>query len=355
MSLQVFRDAYTRDGGNIDFGEMHASGDLAAGSPTPWYNLTPRKGKTNVLGVIFKCIYVLTATTPAAPQAGTDALDPILNGGQIDIGGTPGAAGRSQSLTRQFVEFLYAALTNTSFSIAALPTFASAGTSTVTVSFFVGVGGPAAAARIRLPSAILGASTFPPFPYASGVTVSYTSITSQIVSTTFTGVCAFREEKSASLGSGMQSYLQYIPKDVAPDAAFLPNETSSTITQVLITDDSGFTELQSTDTDALQIGAAGFAPISGATYTTTAGFVMTLDGRAFSSFQLNFASAAVHWSGFVQVKGGETALPNINPSQTAAPAAVNNVGTVTAGGQVASAQAGKAGKGTSGRVAYRRR
>ncbi len=331
MSLQVFREAYTRDGGNVSFGEQYTSASLSAGQVTPWFNLTPKNGKPCVLGVIFKAIYVLTATAPETPVSGSDALDPILsgsNGAEVDIAPSAGAAGRAQSLTRAFAEFLYAALTNTSFSIAALPTFASAGTSTITVSWFVPVGGQAAAVRIKLPSSITAS-------YAAGVTVSYTSITSEIVSTTFSGVCAFREEKTASLGSGYQSILAYVPKDVAPDAAFLAAESSTTITQVQIATTAGGMIVNSSDTDALQLGAAAFAPIAGATYTTTAGFVLTLDGSSFTQFSVNFASATTHYIGFVQVQGGSTTLENISPMATQATPAVTQTGSVTASGQVA--------------------
>ncbi len=354
MSIQAFRDAYSRDAGNIDFGEMHAAGDLAAGQVTPWYNLTPKKGP-NVLGTIVKCIYVLTATGAEAPVAGSDALDPILNGsdgGQLDMGASPGTAGRSQALTRPFVEFVYAAVTNTAFTIAALPTFSGAGAATVTVSFFVPLGGTAGAFRVRLPAAITHS-------YAAGVTVAYTSITTQIVSTTFTGVVAFRQEKTPSLGAGMQSILTYLPKDIAPDAGFMDGESSATITQVLATNIDMTQALASTDTDALQLGAAAFAPISGATYTTTAGFVMTLSQKTFATFQMQFASATTHYIGFLECTGGETAIPNLSPQPTQATPAVSQVGSVTASGNVAASGSARAGvhlkPGARGRYSYRGR
>ena len=349
MSIQGFRDAYTRDSGNIDFGEMHTGGELAAGQVTPWYSLAPKKGP-NCLGSIVKCIYVLTATAPEIPVSGSDVLDPILSGtdgAQLDMGSSPGAAGRSQSLTRPFLEFVYAAVTNTAFTIAALPTFASAGTATVTVSFFVPLGGTAGSMRIRLPATIAHS-------YTTGVTVAYTSITTQIVSTTYTGIVAFRQEKSASLGTGLQSYIQYLPKDIAPDVAFMDGETSTSITQVIIQNIDGTQGLISSDTDALEIGAASFAPISGATYTTTAGFVMTLSQKQFSSFQLQFASATTHYIGFLQVAGGDSAIENLNPQPTQATPAVQHQGSVTASGQVASTSGGQHPvlKGGGGRSRY---
>jgi hypothetical protein len=332
MSIEAFRAAYARDSGNVDFGEMHAAGDLAAGQVTPWYNLTPKKAPY-VLGALVKCIYVLTATGPASPVAGSDVLDPILNGingAQIDVGPSPGTAGRSQSLTRAFAEFIYAATTNTSFTIASLPTFASAGSATITVSFFVPLGGAAGAFRIKLPSVITQS-------YAAGVTVAYTSITTQVVSTTFSGVVAFRQEKTPTLGTGMQSILTYLPKDIAPDVMFMDGESSTTITQVMATNIDMSQALNSTDTDALEIGASSFAPISGATYTTSAGFVATLSQKTFSTFQMQFASSASHYIGFLECSGGDTVISNLSPQPTQATPAVSQTGSVTASGNVSAA------------------
>lgn len=340
MTIQVYRDAYSRDAGNIDFGEQQTSG-LSAGTPTQWFNAAPKKlGKPACLGLWVKCIYVLTATGAESPVSGSDALDPIIGtGGRIDVSPGSGTAGRSQNLTRQFVEFAWAATTNTSFSVASLPTFASAGTSTVTVSFFIPTGG-VSTVRLTLPGALTAS-------YSSGVTVSYTSITTQVVSTTFAGVCAFREEKSASIGSGMQSMLNYLPKDIAPDAAFMQGESSSTITQVLITGNSGWI-LSSTDTDALQSAAGTFAPIAGTTYTTTAGFVLTLDQQTFSGFQLYFASATTHYIGFLQVTGGGDTLDSLTPAPTAATPAVTKSGVTTPSGGVAAVSGGQSPAGGGG-------
>lgn len=347
MTLIAFRDAYSRDAGNLSFGEQVTTG-LTAGTPTPWFSAVPKNGKPNVLGMVFKCVYALTATGAITPQAGTDVLDPLLQYGQIDVSGASGAAGRSQNLTRQFIEFVYAAFTNTAFTIAALPTFASTGAATVTVSFFIPLGGPAAAVRLKLPAAILGAAGsagVPAYPYATAatITISYTSITSYIVSTDFTGVAAFREEKTPVLGTGMQSLMNFIPKDVAPDASFQLGETggsAGTITQVLVQDITGVNEVTATDTDALQLGAAAYAPVAGATYTTTAGFVMALDGKQFSIFEENFAASNAHYIGFAQCSNGAETISNIEPQPTAATPAVQNTGTVTASGQVAAKNAG---------------
>lgn len=361
MSLFAFRDAYSRDAGNIDFGTMWTSGSMTAGQPTPWFSLTPHKGKSNVLGVIFKGVCQVTVAGGAGtPNTGADALDLWLGpGAQIDMTPAPGASGRSQSLTRQFVEFMYAVATNVAFTIAAPATFASAGNGSITVSWFVPVGGEAAAIRLRLPSTVQGAASSGPVPgYAytasNTVTVSYTSLTAEVVSSNFTGVCAFREEKSPSLGSGMQDCMAWLPKDVAPDVGFLFGDTSTSITQVLIESTKGVNIIDSTDTDALQLGAAAIAPISGATFTTTAGFVLSLDGNAFGGFRLNFASSTIHYIGFFQCSGGATAEPGITPGPTPASPAVAKTGSVTAAGQVSAMPKGSANVANrGGRYQYR--
>ena len=337
MTLEIFRQAYQRDAANVTFGQKYNSASLSAGTPTPWYELGPRNGKSCVLGTWVQAIYVLTATGPATPVAGSDALSPIFdNGGRVDIGAGPGASSRASNLTRGFIEFVQAVTTDQSPGIAALPTFASAGTATVTVNFFVPIGGTAAALAITLPAAITSS-------YASGVTVAYTSIECDILSSNFTGVCAFRETKTASLGTGFQSILQYLPKDVAPDAAFMNAETSTTITQVLIQTIDQVVLINSSATNALEAAAAAIAPIAGVTYTTSAGFVLSLNQKQFLDWSMNFASAAVHYVGFVQVLGGETVLPNQTPQPTSATPAVQQTGSVTPSGGVT------AGRGTTGK------
>ena len=346
MSIQAFRDAFTRDAGNMDFGEQVTSG-LSPGTNTPWFNCVPHKG-TRVLGVFAKCVYVLTATGAKTPVAGSDSLDPILNGGTLDVSGGTGTANRSQLQTRPFAEFVYAATTNVPIAIAALPTFVSASTATVTVSFFIPLGMDAGKFRIKLPGAITSSS------YTSAVTISYSSITTQVVSTTFTGSVAFRQELSPSLGTGLQSVMGWIPLDIAPDVAFMDAETSTTITQVLATDIDRSIAIDSADTDALQIGAAAFAPISGATYTTTAGFVMSLTQKTFASFRINFTGTGTHYMGFLQCTGGDVAIENLTPSTTQAAPAVQNQGSVTASGQVAAAGKGRGAGGMTGSHGGRR-
>jgi hypothetical protein len=346
MTIQAFRDAYTRDAGNMDFGEQVTTG-LSAGTNTPWFNCVPHKG-TRVLGVFAKWVYVLTASGAKTPVAGSDALDPILNGGTLDVSGGTGTANRSQLQTRPFAEFVYAATTNVAFTIAALPTFASASAATVTVTFFIPLGMDAGKFRIKLPGAITTSS------YTTNVTISYTSITTQVVSTTFTGSVAFRQELSPSLGTGLQSVMGWIPLDIAPNAAFMDAETSTTITQVLATDIGHGIALDSADTDALQIGAAAFAPIASATYTTTAGFVMTLNQKTFASFRINFTVATTHYMGFLECTGGDTALSNTSSSPTQATPAIQNQGSVTASGQVAAAGKGR-GAGGIGKTSGGRR
>jgi len=344
MTVFAYRDVYSREAGNQPFGQQYTASSLSAGQYTPYFKAKGRGGKKNCLGLMMKGIYVLTAGAAQAPVAGSDALDPLLGGaglGQLELAPATGTAGRASALTRQFVEFLYAYCTNTSFTIAALPTFASAGTATITVSWFVPVGGEGAVMRLKLPAAI---TAF----YAANVTVAYTSLTSYIVSSNFTGRVAWREEKTASLGTSFQSIMDNLPKDIAPNVVFMQGESSATITQIAITTIDGQLLVDTVDTDTLEVGAAGIAPIAGATYTTTAGFVIACNQQTFDSFRCAFASATTHFVGFVEVTGGAEQASNESPSTTQASPAVEKVGRVTSSGDIATGSGGPSGRGAAG-------
>ena len=98
----------------------------------------------------------------------------------------------------------------------------------------------------------------------------------------------------------------------------------------------GKTICDSTDTDVLQaVTAVQFAPVAGATYTTTNGFVFVGDQKSFQKFQVTFSSATTHYIAYLQVAGGEDTLPNKTPQATSAPASVSQTGVMTASGGVA--------------------
>jgi hypothetical protein len=333
-----FRQSYALASGVQARGQQQTQG-LTPGQQTDDFDLTPRNGKKFVLGVWMKFKATLTATAAQTPVSGTDALDLFIGqggGGYVYLSPAGGTASRAKSITRQFAEFIWAYCTDTAFSVAAAPTFTTSGTSTVTVSAFFPVGGEAAVWKCQLPAAITSV-------YAADVSISYTSITSYIVSTDFAGVVAYQEEFSASLGAGYQSILKYTPKQVAPDAVFMASETSSTITQISVTDINSTIIENSVDTDTLQSGAAAIAPIAGVTYTTSAGFVFPADRKQFLTFDVNFASATTHYIGYVQVAGGASTSDTATPQPTAASPAVQQTGKVTASGGVAAPAPGTQG------------
>lgn len=330
MTIHAFRDAFADIAGAQQYGEQQTQG-LTGGQYTQPFSLTPRSGKKAVLGVWLKFKATLTATGAESPVAGSDALDLFLNqtgGAVVEVSPAQGTSSRAKSLTRQFAEFMWAWSTNTSFSVAAAPTFSSASTAVVTVNAFFPIGGPAAVIKVKLPASITAV-------YATGVTVVYNSITSYIVSSDYTAICAYNEEFTASLGSGYQSIANYTPKTVSPDAIFMEAETSTTITQVNITTIDSLVLVNTTDTDTLQAGAQQIAPIAGATYTTTAGFVIVGNRKSFATFEVNFASATTHYVGYAQISGGDSTPPNPSPQPTQATPAVSQVGQQTASGQVA--------------------
>jgi|HubBroStandDraft_3_1064219.scaffolds.fasta_scaffold05003_3 hypothetical protein len=349
MSIQAYRDAYADITAAQQFGEQQTQG-LSAGQDTQPFQLTPRSGKKAVLGVWMKFKGTLTATGPATPVAGSDALDLWINqagGGFVSLAPAQGAMSRAVSKTRQMAEFIWAYCTNTSFSIAAAPTFASAGTAVVLVSAFFPVGGVAAVWKAKLAATITAV-------YASAVTIVYNSISSYIVSSNYTAVVAYNEEFTASLGAGYQSIAGFTPKSISPNAIFMTLETSTTITQVSITTIDSLVLVNSNDTDTLQRGADQIAPVAGVTYTTSAGFVICGNSKSFATFEVNFASATTHYIGYVQVFGGDKTAPEESPQATQSSPSVEQVGTVTASGQVAAAgaAAGKAPAAVGGRTIY---
>ena len=341
MSLEGYRQAYVLNAGNATFGEQVTTG-LSAGSPTPWFSIKPIGGKSAALGAFFNFVATVTATGASTPTAGTDQLDPFIGGGgQVIVAAAPGGVQRGQTKTRQFAEFVYAVVTNYPFSIAANTTFASAGSSAYSVILYVPTGG-VTAIQFLLPGAITNI-------WATNVTISYTSITSYIVSGDWSGSVAFNEEKTASLGSGLQTVTNYVPQTIAPDAVFMQGESSSTITQVYVQTVNGFALVTSTATTVLQQGAGGIAAVAGTTYTTTAGFVIAGNRQVFQIFQLTFASATTHFIGYLQVAGGADTAPSVSAATTAGPPATKQSGTVTPAGQVA--YAGAPGGGGGGGVA----
>ena len=328
MPLDGFRQAFSQAASGVSFKEQQTSG-LSAGQYTQNFSLTPQNGKPNVLGVFLKMVGSLTATAAQTPVSGTDQLDLFIGGGgTIEVAPAAGAQTRAKTITRQFAEFIWAVTTNWNFSVSAAPTFASAGSSTVTAYVFIPVGGQAAVVKVKLPGAITSV-------YAADVTISYTSVTTGIVSSDYSAVVAFNEELTASLGTSYQSLINYVPKDIAPDVVFLKGESSSTITQLSITTVDGMILVNTTDTDLLEFAAQSVAVSAGDTYTTTNGFVIMGDQKSFSTFQVTFASATTHYIGYLQVSGGAPTAPAPNPQPTQAPPAVQQTGAVTPGGGVA--------------------
>ena len=318
----------TLDAAATSFSEEQTNG-LSAGQYTQPFSIVPFY-KPYALGQWMKFNVVLTASGPATPASGTDVIDLIFS--DLQVSGSVGGETRCEALTRPFAEFVWTFCTDTNPNVAAAPTFASAGTASVTIYLYVPLGGAAASTKLKLPQAPTGV-------YSSGVSIAFTSVKSYVVSSNFSGVVAFQEQNTASLGTALQSMLTYIPGGVAPDAMFMKGESSSTITQVTLITVSGVVLAQTTDTDINQIGASFIANTAGPTYTTSAGFVFTGDGEAFRTFQLAFANATTHFLGYVQIGGGQSeANPNA-PQPTPAPSAVQIVGSVNSAGQVTAVSA----------------
>ena len=326
MSVIGYRQNFqVLDSASASFSESQTSG-LVAGQYTQPFSVTPFL-KPYSLGVWMQFVGALTASAAEAPTSGTDSLDLFFN--ELEVSPSVGGETRSVALTRQFAEFAWVFCTDVNPNVAAAPTFTTSGTATVTTYLYVPLGGNAASVKVKLQGVATAV-------YAANVTYTFTSVTTYVISSNWSGIVAFQEQNTASLGSSLQSMLNYVQGAVAPDAIFLKGETSTTITQVTLITVAGIVLAQTTATAINQLGAAAICNVAGSTYTTSAGFVLTGNGQAFRTFQLAFSSATTHFIGYVQCAGGEDTLVGMSPGPTAAPPAVQNTGTVTPSGGVAS-------------------
>lgn len=328
--LTGFRDSFQFvDGASVSDGP-NLTNAITAGKYTAPFGIVPFL-KPRVLGTWVEFNATLTATGPESPVAGSDQLDLFLSGGgDIEVSAETNGPLQSQIITRKGAEFVWAVATDVNPNVAANPTFASASTASVTTYLFIPLGQPASSIKFKMPGNITAA-------YASGVTISYTSIYTYVVSTEWTGTVVFNEQETASLGTTSVDMTPYVPKTVAPDFVFMAGESSTTITaQTLITVD-GQVLSQTTATTVAQFAAAAAANVAGATYTTDNGYIFYGNGKAFRTFQLTFSSGTTHYILYLQVAGGEPTANQGSPAPTPAEPAVALQGQVTPSGQVRAA------------------
>ena len=332
QAFQFIDGASASDGPNL-------TNAITAGNYTAPFGMVPLN-KPRVLGTWFRFIATLTGTGAVTPVAGSDALDAFLSGGaDIEISAETNGPLKSQVLNRKTAEFMWAVCTDVNPGVAALPTFASTGTSTLTAYLFLPLGQNACSVKFKMPGNITSA-------YASGVTISYTSIYSYVISTDWAGEVVYNEQNTASLGTTNVDMTPYVPKTVKPDAIYLAAETTTTITSATMITVGGVTWLQTTVTTVSQFAAAAIANVAGSTYTTGTGFVIYGGGFAFQTFQLTFNSATTHFIAYLQVNGGEPVATQSTGSPTPAPASTEMKGYQTPAGQV-KAQGGGSGSGGS--------
>lgn len=334
--LQAYRDDFSVNVSNAQFAKQQTSG-LSLGGLSNYLNLKPLQ-LPYVTAARVVIVYNVTATAAVAPNAGTDTLDVVAgNGGQVMVFPGPNTAFRSQLLTRKAIESVekFAFDVNFGYPRGPLPTFAAAGSNTVTASFYLPVGGEAASLRFILPAA-------PSNLYATPADVSFSpvSITVYPVEGNNDMIWAYKESTTPSLGTGLQTIQEYIPADIQPDVIFEMGESSSTISSVFAVGLNNVQLYNTTDVTSITQGATALTPRTGADP-----FALDLPamGVGFLTLQETFVAATTHDLVYLQTSGsqvmnpGQSPAPTVSEATSGAPPAVKMQGTVNQAGAVQAA------------------
>ena len=311
--LEALRVEFSKQAGKPLFVDQQTSG-ISFGQYSQWFDLTPQT-KKNVLAAYVKFTYTV-AGTPTI-QTGADQLDIIL--GQVQVAATSRVAPRSQTITRKFYEDVEQITWDTNYTYPRAAPQTTAGT--YSAFMYIPIGGAAAALRLLLPSSTNAYTT-------AAVTIN--SITAYVVEGDSDVVTAFQENNTPSLGTSIQSIKNYIPDAIAPDVLIFRGDTSSTITQLFLVDQSGMVTAAATDTDAVANGLLALTPRTGA--LGSGDFGVTLQGSVLKIAQAAFASATTHDIGVIQYSGSGT-VPTDHPQTTAAPPAVKQTGQENSAGK----------------------
>jgi hypothetical protein len=325
--LEAYRVEFARQAAKAYFIDQQTTG-ISFSQYSQWFDLSPQT-KPNVLAAYVKFSYTVTGT-PAA-QTHADQLDILL--GQVQVAAASNVVPRSQTITRRFMEDVEQITFDTNFLGTSTYPRAAPQTSagTYTAQFWVPIGGPAAALRILLPSATNAYTT---------AAVAINSITVYGIEGGNDTVAAFQENNTPSLGTSIQSLKNYVPAAIAPDVMVMVGDTSTSVTQLFISDQNGQISVAVTDMDAVQYGMVAITPRTGPLGNTAlpGGGSLTIDlgvplqGGVLTTFQAAFASATTHDIGAIQYSGsGE--VPANNPQTTPVPPATSQTGSLNAAGQ----------------------
>lgn len=329
--LEAYRAEFARQAGKPIFIEQQTSG-LSAGQYSQWFDLTPIT-KKNVLAAKVKFTYTLSGSPVVVSN--TDILDVLL--GQVQVAASARTAPRSQTITRKFMEDIEQAVFDTNYSYPrAAP---SATTGTYSASFYVPIGGPAAALRLLLASATNA--------YSAG-TVVIDSVTVYVIEGDGEQVFAFKENNTPSLGTSLQSLARYLPDDIAADLVIMEGDASSDISQIYVVDQTGRVIVTSTDLDVVTDGALALTPRTGALGSGSTAFLA--QKSVFRIFQMAFAASGVHDIGVLEVSGPAQA-PQNSPQTTPSEPATKDVGVPNAAGVPTSGRSGGGKLGLFGRRA----
>ncbi len=312
-TIAAFRDAFRQQAGKPNFKSQQTTG-LSYGQWTQWFDMTPNT-QPNVVAGYFKFSYTVSGTT-ITPVSGADQLDAVI--AEVQVAPSPGTAPRSQAITRRGMEMIEQESFDVNYGYPRAAPPSTAGT--YTPFLYVPIGGEAAAVRFQMASATAA--------YSAG-TVVFNSVTAYTVEAENTTVVSFNEQNTPALGSGLQDMTNYISKNISPDLVVLVGESSSTVTQVMMSGGNGKLAINAVDVDAISNGAAAFSPITGAPF---AGLGIAAEQIYPNIFQVDFAAATTHDVLEVQYSGSTENAPQ-KPETTPATPASSQVGTTNAAGK----------------------
>ncbi len=311
-TIQAYRDEFKQQAAKPVFKSQQTTG-LSFGQYTQWFDLTPTTQPYTLAGY-FKFNWSDTGTM--TPVSGADQLDAVI--AQVEVAPSSGVGPRSKAITRKGMEDIEQVTFDVNFSYPRAAV--SATTGTFTPFLYVPIGGQAAAVRFLLASSTAA--------FSAG-TVSINSVTAYAVEGANDTVVSFNEQNTPSLGSGLQDMNAYVSKNIAPDLILLEGETTSTVTQVIITGQDNSVVVAATDIDAVSNGAIAFSPITGAAKN---GLSLATQQVVPNIFQVNFTSATTHDILEIQYKGGTVNSPQVSQT-TPAPPASSMTGVVNPAGK----------------------
>lgn len=304
---------------------------------TPWQNVQAPPGKF-LLAVMLEASVAFTATGAGSTVvSSTDLLDEWLQSYEVSPT-SGGGTDRIQTKTRVGCEEVERLVLDTSLGYtnsgwnsatshigsyprAAATAFTTAGTRTDTSELWIPIGGPAAS--IRLNMAPLSAVWTTPANVSAVYSIGFFEVYSL-----YSGICAAYENKTATLASGNYQDLiaeRVIPSSLAVDIVDFVQQTTTNVTQLMVTDQSGLPIIKCDD--AQSINASQYIyPQFAQTIPSYNSLVFFLNKTVPTTFQVSLANSVALDLLFIQVQG-PTDVPANPPATTPGTPAVSQIGT----------------------------